>query len=75
MVLECDIQRKTHMHMSKHKQKRSFLVLPLRPTHVLHDDPDFLIMGIVKVTKIPTTLRAQCWRNNGAGQTQLNDIL
>ncbi len=42
---------------------------------MLYDDLVFLIMGIVKVTRMLATMRAHCWQNNGAGQTQGYDIL
>lgn len=39
---------------------KKFLVPPLGLAHVLCDDLVFLIMGIVKVTRMPSTMRARC---------------
>jgi hypothetical protein len=56
---DCEIQKKTHMHVWKCKQQE-FLVLPLRPAHVLIDDYVFLIMDIVLVTRMSIAMRAYC---------------
>lgn len=42
-----------------------------RTSLLLHDDSVFLIMGIVKVTRMPITMRAHCWMNKGAEPTQV----
>ena len=72
MLLEYEIQRKTHMHVWKHKRLKSSLVSPLRLDHVLHDDRIFLIMGIVGCQQ---KLEHIVGGTMSVGQTQLNDIL
>ena len=54
-----EIQKKTHMDVWKCKQQE-FLVLPLKPAHVLTDDYVFLIMDIVLVTRMSVAMRAYC---------------
>ena len=45
MVLEYEIQRKTHVHVWKPKHQVKSLVWPLGLAHVLHDDHVFLVIG------------------------------
>ena len=72
---DCEIQKKTHLHVWKCKQQE-FLVLPLRPAHVLTDDCIFLIMDIVIVTRMAVAMRTYCWQNDDVELTPvLNDIL
>ena len=54
-----EIQKKTHMHVWKCKQQE-FLVLPLRPAHMLTEDYVFLIMDIILVTRMSVAIRAYC---------------
>ena len=54
-----EIHKKTHVHVWKCKQQE-FLVLPLRPAHVLIDDYVFLIMDIVLVTRMSIAMRTYC---------------
>lgn len=54
------------------KNKRKVVPSPAsRTSSLLHDDSVFLIMGIVKVTRMPATMRAHCWMNKGVEPTQV----
>ena len=56
---DCEIQKKIHLHVWKCKQQE-FLVLPLRPAHMLTDDYVILIMDIVLVARMSVEMRAYC---------------